>query len=42
MCLCARYDAAYVSPVYVFTISAVLTVVGLLFLRRYHSDILHN
>ncbi len=38
----ARYDAEYVSPTYVFTLSALLIVAGLLFLRRYHSDILHN
>lgn len=36
----ARYDAAYASPLYVFTISGVTLVAGLLFLHRYHRDIL--
>ena len=34
------YDAAYVSPLYVFGFSAVFGVTGLLFLWRYHRDIL--
>lgn len=38
----ARYDATYASPLYVFSLSAILTMAGLLFLRRYHSDILHR
>ena len=38
----ARYDADYVSPLYVFTFSAIALVVGLMFLHRYHRDILHN
>lgn len=38
----ARYDAPYVSPTYVFTVASVAFVIGLLFLRRYHRDILHN
>lgn len=38
----ARYDANYVSPLYVFTFASVTFVVGLVFLRRYHRDILHN
>ena len=35
------YEASYVSPLYVFLTSLVLFVVGLLFLRRYHRDILN-
>lgn len=38
----ARYEAAYVSPVYVFAVAGICFVVGLLFLHRYHRDILHN
>ena len=38
----ARYEAAYVDPIFVFTLSAVAFVTGLLFLYRYHRDILHN
>lgn len=38
----ARYDANYASPLYVFSIAAICFVVGLLFLHRYHRDILHN
>jgi capsular polysaccharide transport system permease protein len=38
----ARYDATYASPAYVFGIAAVALVAGLLFLRRYHRDILYN
>lgn len=38
----ARYEAAYASPVYVFSVAAVCFVAGLLFLHRYHRDILHN
>lgn len=34
------YEANYVSPGYVFGVSLVLTVFGLLFLRRYHRDII--
>jgi len=34
------YDAVYVNPLYVFCISLVLSVLGLLFLRRYHKDII--
>lgn len=34
------YTAPYISPVYVFAVSLVLTAVGLLFLRRYYRDIL--
>lgn len=38
----ARYEAAYVDPIFVFSLSAVAFVTGLLFLYRYHRDILHN
>jgi capsular polysaccharide transport system permease protein len=34
------YAAPYISPVYVFGVSLVLTLVGLIFLRRYYRDIL--
>ena len=34
------YDAAYVSPTYVFAFSAIVGTVGLLFLWRYHRDIM--
>jgi capsular polysaccharide transport system permease protein len=34
------YTAPYVSPVYVFGVSLVLTAIGLIFLRRYYRDIL--
>jgi capsular polysaccharide transport system permease protein len=37
--LFATYDAIYVRPLYVFSIALVLSVLGLLFLRRYHKDI---
>jgi len=33
------YDAVYVSPVYVFTISGVAAFMGMMFLRRYNRDI---
>jgi capsular polysaccharide transport system permease protein len=36
------YDAVYVSPFYVFSISFVSLAMGLLFLRRYHRDILNE
>jgi capsular polysaccharide transport system permease protein len=38
----ARYDAAYVDVVYVFAFSGIALVIGLVFLFRYHRDILHN
>lgn len=38
----ARYDAPYVHPIYVFALSALLLAAGLMFLRRYHSDILNQ
>lgn len=34
------YEAAYVSPLYVFILAAVFGTLGLLFLWRYHRDIL--
>lgn len=34
------YDATYVSPMYVFALSGVLGAFGLLFLWRYHRDIM--
>ncbi|WP_424968560.1 ABC transporter permease [Dinoroseobacter sp. S375] len=36
------YDASYVSPTYVFVVSGVLMVTGLVFLRRYHREVLNN
>lgn len=36
------YEATYVSPGYVFGISLGLTVFGLLFLRRYHKEIIYS
>jgi len=35
------YEATYVSPLYVFGLSLVLFVLGLVFLRRYHRDIIN-
>lgn len=35
------YDASYVSPLYVFSLSGVMILTGLVFLRRYHRDILN-
>ena len=35
------YDATYVSPIYVFGISGLMLMMGLLFLRRYYRDILN-
>ncbi len=35
------YDATYASPLYVFGISLVTLVLGLVFLRRYHRDIIN-
>jgi capsular polysaccharide transport system permease protein len=37
--LFSTYDAVHVNPTYVFSIALVLSVLGLLFLRRYHKDI---
>lgn len=37
--LFSTYEAVYVNPTYVFCISLFLSVLGLLFLRRYHKDI---
>ena len=36
------YDASYVSIPYVAGLSFVCMVTGLIFLRRYHRDILHR
>lgn len=38
----ARYEAAYAEPLYVFGVGAVCLVAGMVFLHRYHNDILHN
>lgn len=38
----ATYDATYVTPVYVFAVSAVLVLLGLVLLGRYHRDILND
>lgn len=38
----ARYEAEYVNPIYVFSIAGIALVFGLMFLHRYHRDILHN
>ncbi|MFN3825302.1 MAG: ABC transporter permease [Pseudorhodobacter sp.] len=37
--LYSTYEAVHVSPLYVFGISLTLAVLGLLFLRRYHTEI---
>lgn len=37
----ATYDAAYVTPLYIYTISGLTLTAGLLLLRRYHRDIMH-
>ncbi|HHL20343.1 MAG TPA: sugar ABC transporter permease [Aliiroseovarius sp.] len=36
------YDAPWVSPAYVFAVSLILTVLGLVFLHRYHRDMLER
>ncbi len=36
------YDAPYVSVTYVASLSCALLLVGLIFLRRYHKDLLYN
>jgi len=36
------YEADYVEPMYVFSISLILTVFGLMFLRQYHRDIIYS
>ncbi len=36
------YHPTYVSPIYIIGVSMVLIVFGLIFLRRYHKDILNN
>lgn len=37
----STYDASYVSPLYVFSVSLVCMAVGLLLLRRHHKDLLN-
>lgn len=37
-----EYVGEYVSPTYVFVTAMVLTLAGLIFLRRYHRDMLEN
>ena len=37
----ATYDAPYVSPIYVFTVSLICGALGLLLLRQYHKDLLN-
>lgn len=37
----ATYDAPYVSPLYVFAVSLILTTTGIMLLRRYYSDIIN-
>lgn len=36
------YDGAYLSPIYVFGLSLCLFAAGLVFLTRYHRDIIHG
>ncbi|MGR3710351.1 MAG: ABC transporter permease [Alterinioella nitratireducens] len=36
------YEANYISPLYVFSISLTLLVLGLIFLRRFHRDIINS
>ncbi len=38
----STYDAAYVSPLYVFALSMICFAAGLLLLRRYYSEIINN
>ncbi|KMK63984.1 ABC transporter permease [Puniceibacterium sp. IMCC21224] len=37
----ATYDASYVSPLFVFTVSGAVLALGLMLLRRYHRDIIN-
>ena len=37
-----QYEAKYVSPAYVFGLSGVLLLLGLIFLRQYHRDMLER
>lgn len=37
-----QYEAKYVSFVYVFTVSGILMLLGFVFLRRYHRDMLER
>ncbi|MEM6891832.1 MAG: sugar ABC transporter permease, partial [Pseudomonadota bacterium] len=36
------YDAAYVEPIYVFGLSLFLFIFGLVFLKRYHREIVYG
>lgn len=36
------YDGTYVSPLYVFAVSLCLTASGLVFLRRFHRELVHD
>lgn len=38
----ATYDATWVSPIYVYGLGIMLTVLGLIFLARYHRELLNN
>ncbi len=38
--LYATYDATYVSPIFVYSVACVSLCLGLLFLKRYHRDLL--
>ncbi len=38
----STYDATWASPIYVYSISVVLTFLGLVFLARYHRELLNN
>jgi capsular polysaccharide transport system permease protein len=38
----ARYDAAYADPVFVFAVAGITGITGLVFLHRYHKDILYR
>ncbi|UWQ14583.1 ABC transporter permease [Aliiroseovarius sp. M344] len=38
----ATYDATWASPIYVYGISMVLTFIGLVFLARYHRELLNS
>ncbi|WP_377387181.1 ABC transporter permease [Rhodobacter lacus] len=37
----ATYDGAFISPLYVFSVSGICFALGLLLLRRYHRDIVN-
>lgn len=38
----ARYDATYADPIYVFMVAGITGIIGLVFLHRYHKDILYQ